>query len=109
MPHYINQVYTALAGGRFDNAAMLATFEPILEGFDIEEEQRKRLLDFVRFQLVGTRSRQSVVPDWTALDSFATRAHFFERGAEELLDRLAEQIAPAAEMAGVRFDAILAT
>jgi alkylresorcinol/alkylpyrone synthase len=106
---YINGIYTALSGDRWDNEGLLRTFEPAIRALDMEDAERTRLLDFVRFQLVGTRYRHSIVPDWSALTSFEIRARAFDQAADRLLDQLAAAVAPAAEAAGVVFDAVLAT
>ena len=42
----------------------------------IVDEQKGKLLSFVRFQLVGERSRRTVVEDWQSLKSFESRASF---------------------------------
>jgi predicted naringenin-chalcone synthase len=106
---FINDIYTADFGRRWENKEVLAEFEPIIERLELDDETRGKLLSFVRFQLVGERSRRSVIEDWRSLKSFKSRADQFERGAEMALDRLAEQVAPAAENAGITFDAVLAT
>src|SRR4051794_30660846 len=106
---FINRIFTATMGERWDNRRLMAAFAPLIERLPMEDEPRGRLLDFVRFQLVGERGRRTVLEDWSALDSFASRASAFERGAELALDALCEQIAPAAEAAGIRFDAVIAT
>lgn len=106
---YINQIFTAPVGERHANAELLAVFEPIIAELPMEEGPRAKLLDFVRFGLVGTRYRRSAVEDWTALPSFQIRAAEFDRAVNGAADALAAQIAPAAEAAGVVFDAVLAT
>jgi predicted naringenin-chalcone synthase len=105
---YIHQIYPAYAGTRFSNQELLSVFEPYLQRLPMDEEERTRLYDFVRFQLVGERSRHAIA-DWTALHSFEDRAAAFDGGADQLLTLLAAQAAPAAEAAGVTFDAVLAT
>jgi alkylresorcinol/alkylpyrone synthase len=106
---YINSIFTAAVGERWHNQTLLAKFEPLVERLPLGEEERTKLRDFVRFQLVGERSRRSLTPDWEALDSFASRAAMFERGASAALESLAGQIAPAAGEAGITFDAVLTT
>ena len=105
----INAIYTTDLGQEWTNEATLARFETYIERLPLEEAERARLRDFVRFQLVGERARRVVIPDWNALGSFASRAAAFQAGAEQLLDALTEQIAPATEEAGITFDAVIAT
>jgi alkylresorcinol/alkylpyrone synthase len=105
---YINRIFTVEIGEQWDNARLLKTYEPIVERLALEEAARTKLRDFVRFQLVGERSR-NVVRDWDALNSFASRAAAFESAADQALDALAAQIAPAATAAGITFDAIVST
>ena len=107
---YINEVYSTHLGRSWDNAALLAQFEERIERLSIPDEaERKKLRDFVRFQLVGERSRRTLLDDWTTLEHFEQRAAAFDRGANAALDTLAEQVAPAAEAAGITFDAVVAT
>jgi predicted naringenin-chalcone synthase len=47
--------------------------------------------------------------DFDAVNNFASRAGFFQSGAEEALGRLAAQILPSVESAGISFDAVLTT
>jgi len=106
---YIHEIYTADLGRVWENDRLLVEYEPEIEKLPLGEEARAELLDFIRFQLVGERARRSVLDDWTKMESFATRAETFERGANEAVDRLAEQVLPAAEKAGITFDAVLST
>ncbi|MFN3649222.1 MAG: hypothetical protein ACK47B_06535 [Armatimonadota bacterium] len=106
---YIHRIYTADLGRRRENAEMLPLFEDCIAELPVEDEERTRLRDFVRFQLVGERSRRSVVEDWKELDSFQRRAGAFETGAAEALDRLCEEIVADARAAGVVFDAVITT
>ena len=106
---YINEIYTTPHGTAWTNQALLAEFEGIIATLPLEGEEQTKLWDFVRFQLVGERTRYSVLEDWTAMKDFRSRASAFETGAEQALDRLAAQIAPAAERAGITFDAVLTT
>jgi predicted naringenin-chalcone synthase len=106
---YINEIYTPSLGQTWTNQALLARFEPLIERLPLEEEEGLKLRDFVRFQLVGERSRRSLLPDSFSLRGFADRAAAFDAAADQSLDKLAEQVAPAAEAAGVTFDAVLTT
>src|SRR5688572_8604490 len=98
---YINQIFAPPIGERWDNQTLLGRFEPLVERLPLPDEARGKLRELVRFQLVGERSRHSLTPDWAELASFESRAGAFQRGADLALDALAEQIAPAAENAGV--------
>ena len=106
---YINQLYTAAVGDAWTNERLLPVYEQCIERLPLEDGPRTELRDFVRFNLVGERSRRTVVSDWTKLEEFQSRANAFERGAEEALSLLAAQIAPAAQRAGVTFDALVTT
>jgi alkylresorcinol/alkylpyrone synthase len=106
---YINEIFCAAPGEVWDNQRLLAEFEPLIEKLPLPEAEMVSLRDFVRFQLVGERSRRTLLEDWTSIRHFQTRAEAFERGAERALEALAEQIAPAAEAAGVTFDAVITT
>lgn len=106
---YIHRIFAAPLGERWDNRRLLAAFEPVLAELTLEAEERARLTEFVRFQLVGERCRYAAVGDWRQLTGFASRAAAFEEATERALDLLAGWILPEAERAGVRFDAILAT
>jgi len=108
MMRYINDIFTATVGRPVDNAELLAGFEPYLGALPIEPGPLQELRAFVRFCLVGQRSRQMYIAFDAPVD-FASRARLFQSAAEEALDRLAVQIAPAAEAAGVAFDAVVTT
>jgi alkylresorcinol/alkylpyrone synthase len=106
--HFIHQIFAAQPGERWDNQRMLAAFEPMIECLPLSPGDLMALKQFVRFQLVGKRSRY-VIKDWRTFQGFAIRAAAFEEGAAKALDLLAAQIAPAAEVAGIVFDAIIST
>lgn len=106
---FINDIYTAAIGRAIENAGLLAAFQPYLAALPLEPGPREELCGFVQFCLVGQRSRHMYLPALDAVDDFASRARLFQSGAEEALTRLAEQIQPAAESAGVAFDAVLTT
>lgn len=105
---FINDIFPATPGREWRNAELLPLFEKLIGELPVPDPERGRLLEFVRFQLVGERSRYSL-SDWGVVDSFQSRAEAFEHGADHALDLLAEQVAPAATAAGVQFDAIVAT
>src|SRR5262249_41602420 len=102
---YINELFTAPVGEAWTNERLLAVYEAAVERLPLEREAQTTLRDFVRFQLVGERSRRTVLPDWTKLKDFQSRASAFETGADMALSQLAEQIVPTVERAGVTFDA----
>ncbi len=105
----INAIYTADLGEEWTNERVLPQFEACIERLSLPEADRVKLRDFVRFQLVGQRARRVMVPDWTKLGTFESRAAAFEAGAEQFLDALAAQVAPAADEAGITFDAVIST
>jgi alkylresorcinol/alkylpyrone synthase len=106
---FINDVFTASVGTAWSNERLLPVYEQAVERLELTDDARVKLRDFVRFQLVGKRSRRTVVSDWTALGAFAGRAEAFERGAEEALDALAAPVAAAVGLANVTFDAVVTT
>jgi predicted naringenin-chalcone synthase len=106
---FINDIFTATVGRDTENADLLADFQPYLDALPLEAGPREELRAFVQFCLVGQRSRHMYVPALEAVGDFASRARLYQSGAEEALTRLAAQIAPAAESAGIAFDAVLTT
>jgi alkylresorcinol/alkylpyrone synthase len=106
----INAIYTAAdIGLELGNERMLSEFEGCVARAPLPEDERIKLREFVRFQLVGKRTRRTLLPDWTAIGGFEARAAAFEAGAERFLDALAEQVVPAAERAGITYDAVIST
>ena len=106
---FVNEIFTATLGRAVENAELLAAYQPYLGALPLEPGPRDELRAFVQFCLVGQRSRHMYIPALDAVSDFASRARLFQSGAEEALTRLAEQIAPTAESAGVTFDAVLTT
>lgn len=106
---YINDIYCTSPGEVWDNQRLLAEFEPLVEKLPLPAEELEKLRDFVRFQLVGERSRRTLLDDWTKIVDFRSRAEAFELGAERALASLSTEIAPAAEAAGITFDAVIST
>jgi predicted naringenin-chalcone synthase len=106
---FINELFTASIGEELTNERLLSDYEQAIDRLPLEGEALQELRDFVRFQLVGERSRRTVVPQLMELGDFRSRATAYENGAEEALTQLAEQIAPAAQSAGITFDAVLTT
>lgn len=105
---FIHDIYTATLGECWTNERLLPVYEQAVERLPLDDEPLEKLRDFVRFQLVGKRSRH-VLPGWTNLSDFRGRAEAFEKGAEKALDELAGQVATWVSPAGVTFDAVLTT
>jgi predicted naringenin-chalcone synthase len=105
---FIHDIYTALLGECWSNERLLPVYEQAVERLPLDDEPLGKLREFVRFQLVGKRSRR-VLPGWTSLSDFRGRAEAFERGTEGALDQLAAQVADAVGPAGVTFDAVVTT
>lgn len=106
---YINDIYCAAPGDVWDNRRLLSEFERILDTKGLPEEEHTKLRDFLRLQLVGERSRRSLLADWTEMSDFRSRAAAFEEAAERSLEALAAQIKPAFEAGGSPFDAVITT
>lgn len=106
---YINGIFCAAPGSVWENRRLLEEFERIIEAKNLPEEEHAKLRDFVRFQLVGERSRRSLLDDWSRMSDFQSRAAAFEEGAERALDALAAQLAPALASARAPFDAVITT
>jgi predicted naringenin-chalcone synthase len=106
---FINELYTTPVGEAWTNERYLLLCEQAIDKLPLEEKRRQELREFVRFNLIGERQRRTVVPDPAMLGAFDGRAAMFEQGAEQALAQLAEQVAPAAEEAGITFDAVLTT
>jgi predicted naringenin-chalcone synthase len=106
---FINDIYTAPVGEPWTNERLLPAYEHAVERLPLEAEPLQALRDFVRFQLIGERSRRTVVPEWESLGHFRGRADAFEKGANQALTLLAEKIAAAADASKTTFDAVLTT
>jgi predicted naringenin-chalcone synthase len=106
---YINELFTASVGEAWTNERLLPVYEEAVARLPLEGQGKTELRDFVRFQLVGERSRRTVVPDWTSLGDFQSRASAYERGADAALRQLAQQIAATVRPAGVTFDVVITT
>jgi alkylresorcinol/alkylpyrone synthase len=105
----INAIYAPVVGERWTNQKLLTVFEPALDRLSMDDEAREKLRQFVRFQLVGERSRRALFPGWDERPSFSNRAAAFDAGANRALDALAVEIEAGAGAAGVTFDAVLTT
>jgi predicted naringenin-chalcone synthase len=106
---FINDIFCAQPGDAWTNARLLVEFERIIGEMPLADEEHTRLRDFLRFQLVGERTRYTLLDDWSSMNDFRSRAVAFEEAANRSLDALAGQIIPAAEAAGVTFDAVVTT
>lgn len=106
---FINELYTAALGEPVSNEQLLPRFEQAIDRLPLAPPAAEVVREFVRFQLIGERSRRVFVSDLAELSDFQHRAGVFERGADAALDQLAEKIAPAATAAAVTFDAVITT
>ncbi len=106
---FINELYVAPVGESWTNERLLATFEQAIDRLPLSEPSLQELREFVRFQLIGERSRCITLADLSAREDFQSRATAFEVGADAALAQLAAQIAPAAAAAQVAFDAVITT
>jgi alkylresorcinol/alkylpyrone synthase len=106
---FINDLYTAPVGEAWSNERLLPVYQEAIGQLPLEDAALDELQSFVRFQLIGERSRRTVVPDWTRLRDFKSRAEAYEQGVGAALAALAPPILAAAESAGVSFDAVITT
>ena len=90
---YIEDIFTARLGKSVDNRTLLGVCEPFIEQLPLDSEKLSELRDYVKFCLVGQRSRDVFVPDLTKLKSFTDRATLFEKAASSAIDTLSSQIA----------------
>jgi alkylresorcinol/alkylpyrone synthase len=104
---FINEIYTAPLGEAWTNERLLPVYERTIEA--LPAAARDEVRDFVRFQLVGERSRSTVVEEPMELRDFCGRAAAYEKGADAAVSQLASQISPEATAADVKFDAIITT
>ncbi|BBO33847.1 hypothetical protein [Lacipirellula parvula] len=104
---FINDIFTAPVGEVWTNERVAQAYNRAIDALPAESQEEVRA--FVKFQLVGERSRRSVLADPLALSDFRSHAEAYERGADAALDQLAAQIRPAAEAADVQFDALITT
>src|SRR5688572_25460637 len=102
---FINEIVTTPLGEKWTNERLLPAYEEAIES--LPEAQQQEVREFVRFQLVGERSRYTVIDRPMELRDFQTRAAAFERGVNAAVSRLADQIVPAATAAEMCFDAII--
>ena len=105
---HINGIYKATPGETWSNQDLLPHYEQAVERLPLDDDQREKLLESVRFFLVGKRRRQTV-PGLMDLGDFDTRAQAFEAGVADALDTLAEQLMGTVASQGVVFDAVLTT
>lgn len=105
---YINGIYKATWGETWSNQDLLPHYERAVDALSVDQDKREKLLESVRFFLVGKRTRQTV-PELMGLGDFESRAEAFESGVAVALDALAEQILNDVAPHGVVFDAVLTT
>lgn len=106
---YINSIRTTTVGHEMDNAVLWQLYEPCLSRLPLERPGLEELRNFVQYCLVGQRTRFMFAEDMNDMQDFRSRAVLFQAGAEQALEKLAAQIRPMAEAAGITFDAVLTT
>jgi alkylresorcinol/alkylpyrone synthase len=106
---FINEVFTPPIGEQWTNVRLLAAYEQAIDRLAADAATVQEVREFVRFQLVGERSRRIVATDLMGLGDFRSRATAYEQGAEQALAQLAAEIVPAATEAEITFDAVLTT
>ncbi|MDJ0708374.1 MAG: 3-oxoacyl-[acyl-carrier-protein] synthase III C-terminal domain-containing protein [Leptolyngbyaceae cyanobacterium MO_188.B28] len=110
MVRYINDIFTASLGEEWSNEDLLPHYQTALEALPLAPKHLEKLMDATKFFLMGKRKRNTS-PNWINLSSFDERASAFERSAEQVLERFAEQIHAVADKhhKNVVFDAIITT
>ncbi len=106
---YINAIRTTALGHPIENADLLAAYETHLAKLPLAEPQLAELRSFVQYSLVGRRTRHMFAPRLEDAHDFASRAALFQKGAEQALDILVEQLRPLLSTAKIKFDAVLTT
>jgi alkylresorcinol/alkylpyrone synthase len=106
---YINQIFAPRWGDEWTNQRLLARYQPYVDRLEVTDAERQSLHDFLRLQLIGERSRYYVIDEFPDFPTFHSRAHGFETQTDAAVDKLAESIRPAAEAAGITFDAVIGT
>ena len=81
---FINDIFTAPLGVAWTNERTLAAYEAAIDALPAEDQETIR--SFVRFQLVGERSRRSVVPEPFQLAAETDRVFLDTRGPYVLTD-----------------------
>lgn len=102
---YINKIYTSALGKTWTNQDFLSHFEPAIEKLPIADAEQEKLLDAVRYFLMGQRTRKVMAPNLMEMKGFDQHANTYRDTAERSLDNLSKQILESAN--GVVFDAIV--
>lgn len=105
---YIHDIFTTHQGELVSNEFLLPHFLEAVEATPVSPEHQQKLIDSVRYFLVGERERY-VVPGMLELGSFAKRAAAFEAAADRSLEALAPQIIRATASSHISFDVIVTT
>jgi predicted naringenin-chalcone synthase len=105
---FINAIVTATCGELWSNQVILPHYEQAIDALPIPEPERQNLIDFVRYFLMGIRTRYAV-PNWLHLRHFNDHAQAFVNGAEQAVQQLTNQINPLIDAANVVFDAVITT
>lgn len=106
---YIENIYTARLGSSIDNQALLGVCEPFIDQLPLNTEKLDELRSYVKFCLVGQRSRDVFVPDLAKLKSFTDRATLFEEAANCAIESLANQIVNNSPTNDNPFEAVITT
>ncbi len=105
MKRYIRAIYCPRLGRSLSNAELFTMAQDRIAGLPAEDQERRSLLNFVRLQLLGNRSRRCQCPNFLHLASFADHARAFEAAVDESIAALAGEI--ASEAAAPIYDAII--
>ena len=104
MSRYIRVIYAPLVGVRVSNQELLDAIALRLEALEVDDTERKALLDFVRLLLIGHRTRYTQSDRFLWMDRFADHAVAFAGAIEESINAIAQQIEAAPP--GHPFDAV---
>lgn len=106
---YIEAIYTARLGRPVDNRTLLGVCEPFIDQLPLDSGKLGELRNYVKFCLVGQRSRDVFVPDLAKLKSFSDRATLFEEAASCAIETLASQISQNTTNNQDSFEAVITT
>lgn len=105
---FVNAIFTATPGDLWSNQDILPYYEQAIGALPLDDAEQQRLMDVVRYFLVGIRTRYAV-PNWLDLRHFNDHTTAFETGTNRALGLLANQIHPVIDTAQVVFDAVITT
>ena len=106
---YIEKIFTARLGKPIENRTLLTECEPLIDQLPLDSGKLDELRAYVKYCLVGQRSRDVFVPDLTKLKSFSDRATLFEEAASSAIESLANQIAQNASDNQYPYQAVITT